>query len=50
MRAQESGVIVNISSITGRLPSFPMYAFYAARKHAVGAMSESLSAEESQPE
>jgi NAD(P)-dependent dehydrogenase (short-subunit alcohol dehydrogenase family) len=45
MRAQSSGVIVNISSITGRLPSFPMYAFYAASKHAVGAMSESLSAE-----
>jgi NAD(P)-dependent dehydrogenase (short-subunit alcohol dehydrogenase family) len=45
MRAQGSGVIVNISSITGRLPAFPCYAFYAAGKHAVGALSESLAAE-----
>lgn len=45
MRAQGSGVIVNISSITGRLPSFPCYGFYAAGKHAIGALSESLAAE-----
>ena len=45
MRAQGSGVIVNVSSITGRLPAFPCYAFYAAGKHAVGALSESLAAE-----
>ncbi|MEY2451875.1 MAG: hypothetical protein QOD92_1449 [Acidimicrobiaceae bacterium] len=45
MRAQGSGVIVNISSITGRLPAFPCYAFYAAGKHAIGALSESLAAE-----
>jgi NAD(P)-dependent dehydrogenase (short-subunit alcohol dehydrogenase family) len=45
MRAQGSGVIVNMSSMTGRLPAFPCYAFYAAGKHAVGALSESLAAE-----
>jgi NAD(P)-dependent dehydrogenase (short-subunit alcohol dehydrogenase family) len=45
MRAQGSGVIVNVSSITGRLPSFPCYGFYAASKHAIGALSESLAAE-----
>jgi NAD(P)-dependent dehydrogenase (short-subunit alcohol dehydrogenase family) len=45
MRGQGSGVIVNVSSITGRLPAFPTYAFYAASKHAVGALSESLAAE-----
>ena len=45
MRAQGSGVIVNVSSITGRLPAFPCYAFYAAGKHAIGALSESLAAE-----
>src|SRR5207247_3843676 len=45
MRARGRGVIVNMSSITGRLPAFPCYAFYAAGKHAIGALSESLAAE-----
>jgi NAD(P)-dependent dehydrogenase (short-subunit alcohol dehydrogenase family) len=45
MRANGAGVIVNVSSITGRLPAFPMYGFYAASKHAIGALSESLAAE-----
>ena len=45
MRAQGSGVIANVSSITARLPAFPAYGFYAAGKHAISALSESLSAE-----
>ena len=45
MRAQGSGVIVNVSSMTGRLPAFPCYGFYAAGKHAIGALSESLAGE-----
>ena len=45
MRAQGSGVIANVSSITARLPAFPCYGFYAAGKYAINALSESLSAE-----
>jgi NAD(P)-dependent dehydrogenase (short-subunit alcohol dehydrogenase family) len=45
MRAQGSGVIANVSSITARLPAFPAYGFYAAGKHAISALSESLAAE-----
>jgi NAD(P)-dependent dehydrogenase (short-subunit alcohol dehydrogenase family) len=45
MRAQGSGVIANVSSITARLPAFPAYGFYAAGKYAINALSESLSAE-----
>lgn len=45
MRAQGSGVIANVSSITARLPVFPAYGFYAAGKHAIGALSESLAQE-----
>jgi NAD(P)-dependent dehydrogenase (short-subunit alcohol dehydrogenase family) len=45
MRAQGSGVVVNVGSIIGRLPAFPAYGFYAAGKHAIGAISESLAGE-----
>ncbi|PYH77492.1 putative short chain oxidoreductase/dehydrogenase [Aspergillus uvarum CBS 121591] len=44
MRAAQSGIIVNISS-TGGLRSLPAVSMYAATKHAVEAISESLSLE-----
>ncbi|CDX32732.1 Short-chain dehydrogenase/reductase SDR [Mesorhizobium sp. ORS 3359] len=44
MRQAKAGTIVNISSIGG-LRAFPSLSFYAATKHAVEAISESLSAE-----
>jgi NAD(P)-dependent dehydrogenase (short-subunit alcohol dehydrogenase family) len=42
MRARGSGVIVNVSSAAGRVPGMPYNGFYAASKHALGALSESL--------
>ena len=44
MRAQRFGKIVNVSSLSGQVPS-PLMAFYAASKHAVEAMSEAMAAE-----
>lgn len=41
LRAQRSGKIVNVSSLSGRVPS-PMLAPYAASKHAVEAFTEAL--------
>jgi len=41
MRAQNSGRIINISSVLGFLPA-PYLALYAASKHAVEGLSESL--------
>ena len=44
MRAQGSGVIINIASLTG-LVAMPLYSIYAASKYAVVGFSESLSHE-----
>jgi NAD(P)-dependent dehydrogenase (short-subunit alcohol dehydrogenase family) len=41
MRRQRGGKIINVSSLSGRVPS-PMLASYAASKHAVEAWSEGL--------
>lgn len=45
MRAQRAGVIVNVSSITARIPGTMYEGIYAASKHALGALSESLAGE-----
>jgi NAD(P)-dependent dehydrogenase (short-subunit alcohol dehydrogenase family) len=42
MRARGAGVIVNVSSAAARVPAMPYNGFYAASKHALGALSESL--------
>src|SRR5438105_5656841 len=48
MRERGEGVIVNVSSVAGRLPGSPANWAYAASKHAAGALSDSL-AEEVRP-
>jgi NAD(P)-dependent dehydrogenase (short-subunit alcohol dehydrogenase family) len=48
MRERGEGVIVNVSSVAGRLPASPANWAYAASKHAAGALSDSL-AEEVRP-
>jgi len=45
MREQRSGVIVNVTSLAGRIPGAMYQGMYAASKHALGALSESLSSE-----
>jgi NAD(P)-dependent dehydrogenase (short-subunit alcohol dehydrogenase family) len=45
MRARRSGSILNVSSVTGRIPGTPCASIYAASKHALGALSESLAVE-----
>jgi NAD(P)-dependent dehydrogenase (short-subunit alcohol dehydrogenase family) len=45
MRQRRSGVIVNVTSLAGRLPGAVYDGMYAASKHALGALSESLAGE-----
>ena len=45
MREQRSGVIINVSSLAGLLPGAPYTGLYAASKHALNTVSESLSIE-----
>jgi NAD(P)-dependent dehydrogenase (short-subunit alcohol dehydrogenase family) len=42
MRARGRGVIVNVSSLAARVPAVAYNGLYAASKHALGAVSESL--------
>ena len=48
MRERGEGVIVNVSSVAGRLPGTPAGWAYSASKHALGSLSDSL-AEEVRP-
>lgn len=45
MRAQGSGTIVNVSSISGRIYGNPILAVYCASKHALCSLSDSMSGE-----
>lgn len=42
MRERGSGVIVNVTSVAGRVRGTPYQAFYSASKHGLGALSEGL--------
>ena len=42
MRERETGTIINVTSVAGRVPGTPYQSFYAASKHGLGALSESL--------
>ncbi len=45
MREQRSGVIINVSSISGRVPGTLYSGMYGASKHALNALSEALAGE-----
>ncbi len=42
MRAKGAGVIVNVTSVTGRVPGNGYMSWYAASKHAINTLSEGL--------
>jgi NAD(P)-dependent dehydrogenase (short-subunit alcohol dehydrogenase family) len=45
MRARRSGSIVNVSSVSGRIPGFPFAGLYSVSKHALGTLCEALAME-----
>jgi NAD(P)-dependent dehydrogenase (short-subunit alcohol dehydrogenase family) len=48
MREQQSGMIVNVTSVVARLPGMPVSSMYGASKHALSSLSESLALEVAQ--
>jgi NAD(P)-dependent dehydrogenase (short-subunit alcohol dehydrogenase family) len=42
MRERRCGVIINVTSVAGRVPGNAFFGFYAASKHAMNALSEAL--------
>ena len=42
MRAKGAGVIINVTSVAGRVPGTPYGGFYSSSKHALGTLSEAL--------
>jgi NAD(P)-dependent dehydrogenase (short-subunit alcohol dehydrogenase family) len=42
MRERTSGVVVNVSSVAGRVPGTAYQGFYAASKHGLGALTEAM--------
>jgi NAD(P)-dependent dehydrogenase (short-subunit alcohol dehydrogenase family) len=45
MRAQGTGLIVNVSSVAGRVPAIPTQSAYSASKHGVCILTDALNAE-----
>jgi NAD(P)-dependent dehydrogenase (short-subunit alcohol dehydrogenase family) len=45
MRAQRFGVVVNVSSVAGRVPAVPIVWSYMASKHALSVLSDALALE-----
>ncbi|WP_257347392.1 SDR family oxidoreductase [Pseudalkalibacillus decolorationis] len=45
MREQNSGVVVNVSSIDGRIPGRPINWAYSSTKHSLGVLSDALALE-----
>jgi NAD(P)-dependent dehydrogenase (short-subunit alcohol dehydrogenase family) len=42
MRAKRHGVIINVTSVSGRVPGVPFESWYSASKHALGTMTEAM--------
>ena len=42
MRAKGAGIVINVTSVAGRVPGTPYQGFYAASKHALNALTEAM--------